>query len=348
MNVYLITFLGIIAALLAFNNNIKEINIKQKYPNVNLTNMFVNKDPTQSLFDELKELTKKLTNCKKVELKGRCKEHKYIPATTDENLTMDLDNISKLITSKINSETNNFRFIKTEYDSIIEKVDEYGNKHYKYDLFAFDVMNNYKIRFKVDVIQYVIDIKKTNKPHTDYKIGFPSKNQYIPLPTEVITTSCEVLDAKGVNFHVPPITKTLYINSIKVYNSTLVVNSGSDCFIHRVGGTMYTSLENHIVKSNNTPFIEPSKVRNKWPTLDTQPVNKGPWPSTQVPFVWNNKGVVNPMPKQGKACPGYTHALNVPELNAEYWPNNIRVPKNSGENDWLFDLSKGITSFPAN
>ena len=222
-------------------------------------------------------------------------------------------------------------------------------------MLSFDVNNLLKIRFKVNVIQYLIKREKnkhltctqlTNAPFKNYPIGLPQKNQLIPLPTEVITTSCEVLSAKGVDFHVPPITKSLYINSIMIDNSTLVVNPGSDCFIQRVGGVTNTSLENNTVRSDNTPFIEPSKVRNKWPTLSTQPINKGPWPSTQVPFTWNNKGVVNPMPKQGKACPGYTHALNVPELNAEYWPNNIRVPRNSGENNWLFDLSRGITSFP--
>ena len=355
MNVYLITFLVVIAALLAFNNKKKDVKIKQMYPDVNLANTFVDKDITQALFNELKDISKKLSNCNNLNLKGKCKEHRYIPATTDENLVMDLDNISKLITANINSETNNFRFIKTEYDNIIEKVDKHGNKHYIYDLLAFDVINYYKIRFKVNVIQYVLNHKKnkyltctelTNAPFKNYPIGIPQKNQLIPLPTEVITTSCEVLDAKGVDFHVPPITKSLFINSIKVVNSSLVVKSGKDCFLHKVGGTMDTSLENHNVKSDNTPFIEPSKVRNKWPTLSTQPINQGPWPSTQVPFTWNNKGVVNPMPKQGKACPGYTHALNVPELNAEYWPNNIRVPRNSGENYWLFDLSRGITSFP--
>ena len=117
-------------------------------------------------------------------LSGVCKKYKYIPATTDENITMDVDNITKIILSKINSETNNFRFIKTSYDNITEKSYKLGNKHYTYDLFAFDVKNYHEIRFNVDVIQYIIKRDKnkiltctelTNKPFTDYKIGIPSK-----------------------------------------------------------------------------------------------------------------------------------------------------------------------------
>ena len=347
MNVHLLIFLILIAVLLAFNKNKKKIvNIKQKYPNVKLANTFVSKDITQSLFDELRDLSRNLSNCNNLKLKGKCKEYKYIPATTDEDLIMDLDNISKLITSRINSETTNFKFIKTEYDNITERCDEFGNKHYIYDLFALDVVNYCKVRFNVDVIQYVLDKKENGDDKKSFKFGFPSKNQYIPLPTEVITTSLEVLNSNGVKYHRPPTTKTLYINSIKVKNSTLVVNPDSDCYTLKVGGNIETSLENHNVKSDNTPFIEPSKVRNKWPTLNTQPVNQGAWPTNQIPFVWNQKGITENLPKTEEACPGLTHALNVPALNAQYWANNIRVPKNEGENYWLFDLARGITNFP--
>ena len=347
MNVHLISFLILIAFLLAFNKKKNKIvNIKQKYPNVKLANTFVNKDITQSLFDELRDISKKLSNCNNLTLKDKCKEYKYIPATTDEDLIMDLDNISKLITARINSETNNFRFIKTEYDNITEKKDRYGNKHYIYDMFAFDVVNFCKVRFNVDVIQYVLNKDKPDENNEYFKIGFPSKNQYIPLPTEVITTSLEVLNTDGINFHRPPATKTLYINFIKIQNSTLVVNPKSDCYTLKVGGKIETSLENHSVKSDNTPFIEPSKVRNKWPTLDSQPVNQSAWATNQIPFVWNQKGVTEKLPKTTDESPGLTHALNVPGLNAQYWANNIRVPKNSGGNNWLFDLSSGITGFP--
>ena len=79
----------------------KIVNIKQKYPNVKLANTFVNKDITQALFDELKDISRNLSNCNNLKLKGKCKEYRYIPATTDENLIMDLDNISKLIISRI-------------------------------------------------------------------------------------------------------------------------------------------------------------------------------------------------------------------------------------------------------
>jgi hypothetical protein len=346
MNVHLLIFLILIAVLLAFNKNKKKIiNIKQKYPNVKLANTFVNKDITQALFDELKDISRNLSNCNNLKLKGKCKEYKYIPATTDENLIMDLDNISKLIISRINSETSNFKFIKTEYDNITERSDEFGNKHYIYDLFALDIINYSKVRFKVDVIQYVLE-NNNNNNNNSFSIGIPSKNQFIPLPTEVITTSLEVLGTDGINFHRPPTTKKLYINSIKVTNSTLVVNSGSDCYTLKVGGKMNTSLESHSVKSDNTPFIEPSVVRNRWPTLDSQPVNQGSWPTSQIPFTWNQKGITENLPKTDEACTGLTHALNVPGLNAQYWANNIRVPRNSGENAWLFDLSRGITSFP--
>ena len=113
MNItYLIISLIVVSVLLVLSNRNETINIKDKYPNVKLANTFVNKDITQALFDELKDLTHKLSNCKNLTLSGVCKKYKYIPATTDENITMDLDNITKIILGKINSDTNNFRFMK--------------------------------------------------------------------------------------------------------------------------------------------------------------------------------------------------------------------------------------------
>ena len=49
--------------------NKKIVNIKQKYPNVKLANTFVNKDITQSLFDELRDLSSN-----NLKLKGKCKD----------------------------------------------------------------------------------------------------------------------------------------------------------------------------------------------------------------------------------------------------------------------------------
>ena len=57
----------------------------------------------------------------------------------------------------------------------------------------------------------------------------------------------------------------------KLTIQALVVDSGNDCYIQRVGGYRDSSLERSNVSSSNTPFVEPAKVRNKWPTLDDQP-----------------------------------------------------------------------------
>ncbi len=34
-------------------------------------------------------------------------------------------------------------------------------------------------------------------------------------------------------------------------------------------------------------------------------------------------------------------------LQAQYWPTLATVPRNSGENAWLFEMSRGIPDFPS-
>ena len=55
-----------------------------------------------------------------------------------------------------------------------------------------------------------------------FYIGYPSNEQLIPLPTEVIPTGRQVLSANGINTHRPTPVKSVYLNYIQLINSDLV------------------------------------------------------------------------------------------------------------------------------
>mgnify|MGYP003303441661 CR=1 FL=1 len=57
-------------------------------------------------------------------------------------------------------------------------------------------------------------------------------------------------------------------------------------------------------------------------------------------------GIYEPKPEPSKLCPGVRWSTEDMPLQAQYWPTLATVPRNTGPNHWLFDLSRGIPDFP--
>ena len=94
-------------------------------------------------------------------------------------------------------------------------------------------------------------------------------------------------------------------------------------------------------------FVEPSKIRNKWPILKDEPVNQGQWPCQPNPMYWNTLGV-SPNPViSTEECPGERYSTEAMPLQAQHWPTLGPLPRAKGNNVWLFDRSRGIPSFPS-
>lgn len=334
-----------------FNENLIFDNIHQ--PNLRIENK------TQYFYINLLKNLNLNQNKKAIKLKSPCKVKKYIYSTTDETLKQTVDNINDFIVENLNK-GHQYNFKRTNYGNITIQKDKKGIINYIYDVFLQDLKNILMIQLKVNVIVFPdLKIKKyfgddiktcteiTTSAFPFYDIGIPSKDQYIPLPTQVIPTANDVLSNKGVKFPQAMKPKYLYVNSLKILNSTLVVNPNMKCLSDDVDGKECKSPEFSWVMDDNNPFIEKAEKRNKWPTLKSQPKNQGQWPCTPVNQKWNTDGVYIPKPEPSKLCPGIRWSTKDMALQAQYWPTLATVPRNSGENAWLFELSRGIPDFPS-
>tara|TARA_B100001964_G_C14235052_1_gene602000 strand:+ start:985 stop:2019 length:1035 start_codon:yes stop_codon:yes gene_type:complete len=300
--------------------------------------------------DKINNKLKNISRCNIVKLNG--KKTLLVPLTICLKTRLDLDYVTNYILQKINCK--NFIFERTSYDRV-EKIEEGNRINYIYDVFVFERNRVMLFKFRINVILYILpDHKKdyttvtevTNYPFKNYEIGFPSKDQLIPLPTEVIPTGNDVLGTRTINPILKHNIESIFINSVMIDNSTLVMHPYKTT--RKTGGYNKSSLESSSVEYfNPTGYVEPAVVRNHWPKLKGEPDNVYNWPCTKIPFRWNQHGVTDPIPTPTKNCPGLTHSLDKPQNAYSDWPNVVADPSSirSGPNYWLFDLSRGIPQF---
>ena len=195
---------------------------------------------------------------------------------------------------------------------------------------------------------------ETTPGFDSYYIGYPSHEQLIPLPTEVITTGKMVLSADGINTHRPTPIKALYLNYIQLINSDLVLDPYQSKDLAKdiegmekrrgegfIGAREPLEFSKYTRKCKN-PNQATAYETNKWPKLDCEPTDRTGWPGTTVPFEWDDLGI-SPDVKPTKEKPGLTHACRPFPRTAQYWRNNLIVPKWSGNYQWLFSLTSGLT-----
>ena len=351
------SILCIIVILIFFNKNKIMYNETLTLNDLSKPNLSI-ENSTQFFHINLLKNIKQNQNKKPIQLKSPCKVNKYTDSTTNTSLLSDIDVINKIIIENLNK-GHDYKFVKTNYGNIVELIDKKGIYNYIYNVFLQDVKNIIMINLKVNIIVFPDkNIKRyfgndittcaeiTTSAFPVYNIGIPSEYQYIPLPTEVIPTSGDIISTKGIKYPRPIKPKYVYINRLDILNSTLVVNPNKKCLSNFVKGKVCKSPEFTWVMGDHNPYIEKSEKRNEWPTLNNQPKCKGQWPCTPVTQKWNTDGVYSKKPEPSKLCPGKTWATKDLALQAQYWPTLATIPKNSGENAWLFELSRGIPDFP--
>lgn len=312
--------------------------------------LFENTNRNQVVYMKLISLFEKLSCQKKMRLKN-CQKTDYIDGTMDDRLKRELDQITNVILKKV-EKLSGFYFRKFYYDNVTEIVDKKGNKNFKYIVFIDDPQEWLQLRIQIDVVKFankapqssaVTCSQVTTPGQETYEIGYPKPDQLFPLPTEVITTGLDVLGFKGVTpDQVMPI-KYLYLNCIRVYNSNLVINAEGKCLDDCAPcGNYGISLDHSLFNGPSTPFVEPSCVRNKWPTLPDQPKDRPyEWNCAARSNNWDEKGVFSPPECKTKKCFGIQSSTTPMPLQPEYWPTLATIPRNSGPNYWLFDLTRG-------
>ena len=323
-------------------------------PNYNIEN--INQFNYDRLFEKLQ-----LINNEKIELEGPFSQEKYIVSTIDDKLRRDLDNITKYVLLILNQDSY-YNFSKTNYGNVEIFFKENNAANYIYELFLWDKKNYFQIILKIDIIKipkksyiHQYGIKEKKYIFNDFNIGIPSKDQMIPLPLDVIPSENKKL-SEEIYKNDPLKPKYFYLNQIKIQNSTLIVDPSKNNFNNQkmkidefgFSGINDMSLEYKYFNSNNNPINDKNIVSNKWPVLNDQPKWKGQYPAKTPPQSWDVDGIYyySNIDKI-KASKNDTYSdmhdsgtiwspMKMP-LQPDSRPTLATLPRNQGENYWLFN-----------
>ena len=316
-----------------------------------------------------------MINKNKINLENKTNYNFYTQSTTDDKLRMDLDDISKFVLKTINND-GYYDFAKTNFGDVKVWVDKNGNEEITYELFLWDKRNYFEIKLLVNVVKFVEEQEATQfgireSPYLTpyFNIGYPFADQIIPLPTDIITTEHAASSLSSIKPNIPAKIKLLYINEIQIQNSTLIVDYQKNKYPFKkldvdengFSGITDMSLEYIKIRGDKNPYLEKGTQYNQWPTLDEQPKFMGQFPSKAPPQLWDvdsiyyygkpEKEEIKYTPTEfqtpfedKRLCdvyePGTRWSSDKEELQGQFWPSNYAIPRNCGENEWLFDLSR--------
>ena len=318
---------------------------------------------TQTEFIKLQNVLNKISNSKQVQLKNIKGQYQYIPATTDEEIIRELDGVSQLIIQKLNemySEPNyQSQFSKTDYDHITVTFDHQNNLNLDFEVFVQEKQRfPYGIQLRVNAIKYNMNPQDMignnrivkNIKNQDAPFHLPSRSlnndimdqngeDIIPPPLNVLSTPhWPILDT--INWQSPkPVLnqKAIHINSIKTYNSNLIINP--DKFARRIdGGVTDTTLESNCYNNARNYRAEPNVISNKWIPLESEPKCLKQYPCVPVSQGWDSLGVKKPLKPQTPLCNGLRSSTTQAPLRAEFNPTIHTNPRNEGLYSWMFDL----------
>jgi len=313
----------------------------------------------------------------RVVLAPECEKLRETIATIDIFQRMELDQVMQPILGTVMASANGaYRFKVIEYEGLTVYQDKTGNKNLIFNCYVYEMLQQSMIRMKVDVVKY-IDVKKrdaagsgscaavTTPEFPVYEIGMPSRDQLLPYPTQIINTGSGgiVLSSKGYN----PVTLSpvlgLHVNSLEQFNSNLVLSYAGTGRVAGLGGvTDNTNEFNGYDAKGVGPIQDKAAEYNKWPVLDEQPKGEGQWPCQSESLDWGRDGVpiIGLKQKIGsgmtavtdksddkywKSCPGTRSSASHIPKRPNYWPTLGGLPRNGGENWWLFDRASGVPSF---
>tara|TARA_A100001015_G_C15029482_1_gene732368 strand:+ start:1448 stop:2641 length:1194 start_codon:yes stop_codon:yes gene_type:complete len=348
------------------NENFKPTNNLNNFTNEYINNKF-NSEPdyyteniSQFGYDRLYNKLQMINN-EKIELEGPLNNEKYIVSTIDDKLRRDLDNITKYVLLILNQD-NYYDFSKTNYGNVEIFFNKNNDSNYIYELFLWDKKNYFEIKLLIDIIKipkksYIhnFGIKDKKYIFEDFNIGIPSKDQLIPLPLDVIPTENSKL-SNEIYKNDPLKPKYFYLNQVKIQNSTLIVDYEKNNFNNNkmnideysFSGITDQTLEFNTFKSNNNPINEKSVTSNKWPVLKEEPKWKGQYPAKTPPQSWDVDGIYYYSNSDKiKAAKNDTYSdmhdsgtiwspMKMP-LQPDSRPTLTTLPRNQGENYWLFD-----------
>jgi hypothetical protein len=207
-------------------------------------------------------------------LTGFCKYKEYVYETLDEqrrrvlklyiNIALSLLNKKCINFAKqINSQSFHFNFI--EIINANSAVDKMGNSRWKTDIMIEESSLHLSLRLMIDFtveIEPYIDNKGNNKietcaeyttfPFPKYFIGYPTLDQMIPLPTQIISTGSGLVLSQGGKNSDYPLFKAIYLNQVWMENSDLTLGT-------ELPSTLFSSIPPAVNDSNLPSSKYPDK-----------------------------------------------------------------------------------------
>lgn len=257
-------------------------------------------------------------------LQGKYQIYKYRFATITQKITEESKKILCPYLQRINQLThNNFHIM--DYDTVVKNIDASHNFLYLFDFFIQDVTAHYQQRL---IAEIYIDTDGNRHLNFIKVSNAENRKEY-----------AKILD-----------TKVHGINTNQVLKKDNIKNADLQETNFKIIGIENTSLENSMLSvPMNNPYEEKSSKRNPWilhyGVTDKIISGEKAWPCGQVSSCWDTKGIlINPPEKSD--CTGRNTSTSKRNIVASFNPDHTVLPKDGLENGYLFDLAKGIPSFP--
>jgi hypothetical protein len=233
--------------------------------------------------------------------------NKYFPETVPKDVTEKLEQFMKIVMSRLNCQENN-NLILTNYKTIIVREGMKGNKHYLVDILVYDTSNDIMNKLTVDLFEFSNGIPHINSIRIS---NWHITEKDLDYPNK-INTQAYNLDGVEQN-------NTLDYTNIKTNEDDLNKKINID------------SYNNWIVPKES--IVKTEEGVKEWPCA---------LPSEE----WDTNGIQKN--KISKQCNyDYNRSTNELSLIPTNNPTVIGLPRPDKEYGWLFNLSKGIPSFPS-
>lgn len=366
--------------------------LSQRFYAEKFTNMFgplddqgrqmnININYTQNTIYEIVKALKAMSSGQKMRLKDT-KFEKFTKTTIPREYKDDVAMLLADILERLDKHHKiNLRLIDFENLEVYE--DATGNRNYIVDaFFQYDhcLFKEMTIRGKVDIIKYIdkddkmmSDMRNNDKyscgaattpmfkkfPH----VGYPVKNQYIALPSQVSVTAKEVYSDIGIDYPVPIKPRLIYLNNFQIMNSTLALGVdkiGGVATVPVFEGDRLNEKQGITDRSNDFSYLDylvrpnlsldKTKDLNKWPTLYDQPKNLKPYPCIPHPKCWDENGIYPKVNSNCNTnCKGLTSATTKDDNGNRvakdnffplYHPAIVGQDYRDNGYQWLFDASR--------
>lgn len=256
----------------------------------------------------------------------------YVEGTIPDKMTEQINMLNTMFSQYTNRMSRNSIILvpmNTERVSYFQSQDR-RHQFIKYDTFFQEMAQLYTVRIHFEWFIESMTPKDMLTTTDRETVGYPCKNQWIPLPDQVVPTGRLVLQQMPKE---SPDTVRVYLNYATIMHSSLILGDMMKCRVQVDDANQPTTLENVPVKFDEyRPITGSSNYMNQNIVPVEAPASRSPLTHRENGlFTWDVSGV----PVQWITV--QDDHIGVPTSN----PTVTGTPNGQSTHNWLFDLSRG-------